>query len=50
MPINGERCELENVYINAKKRKLNPIPKVLNIDISGRSLETDKEVKEVITP
>jgi len=50
MPINGEQAELESVYINARPRKLNPVPEVLNIDITGRSLASGKPVKEVIKP
>jgi hypothetical protein len=48
MPINGQPAELESVYINATPGKL--IPKVLNIDITGRSVASGNEVKEVIKP
>ena len=48
MPINGKPEELEGVYINAEPGKL--IPKVLNIDITGSSLTSGKQVKEVIKP
>jgi len=48
MTINGEKCYLQSVYIEAKERSLNPIPKVLYIDITGVSAETGKPVKEQI--
>jgi len=50
MPINGEACELDSVYINARPRKLNPVPEVLNIDISGRSVVSGEPVREVVKP
>ena len=48
MQINGEPCELESVYINAKPGVL--IPKVLNIDLTGYSVASGKTVKEEIKP
>ncbi len=48
MPINGKPAELESVYINAKQGAI--LPKVLNIDITGRSVASGKPVKEEITP
>ena len=50
MTINGEPCYLESVYINVESRGLNPIPKVLYVNVTGRSVKSGKEVTEQIKP
>lgn len=47
--INGEKSVLEKVYIKSKEELIGP-PKVLYIDIFGRTLADDTPVQERIVP
>jgi len=47
--INGESSILERVYVQSEEQALG-LPKVQHVDLFGRSVKTNKPVKERITP
>ncbi len=47
--ISGEPSILERVYVESAEQTLG-LPKVQHVDLFGRSLKTNKPVKERITP
>ncbi len=47
--INGELSTLERVYVQSQEQTLG-LPKVQHVDLFGRSVKTNKPVKERITP
>ena len=47
--INGELSILERVYVQSEEQTLG-LPKVQHVDLFGRSMKTNKPVKERITP
>jgi hypothetical protein len=47
--INGESSILERVYVESEERTVG-LPKVHYIDLLGRSLRTNRPIKERITP
>lgn len=47
--INGESSILEKIYVQSEDQSLS-LPKVHYVDVFGRSLKTNKTVKERITP
>ncbi len=47
--ISGEPSILERVYVQSEEQTLG-LPKVQHVDLFGRSMKTNKPVKERITP
>jgi hypothetical protein len=47
--INGEPSILERVYVTSEEQALG-LPKVHYIDVFGRALRTNRQIKERITP
>jgi hypothetical protein len=48
--VNGKDCWMEKLYIETKKRTLNPIPKILFVRIFGTAIADGSKEMQQVTP